>query len=211
MRNFREEISLALSRAREIVPGYLDVQALEEVVDPVCDLLHRLGQITEDEEFLLTAANAAVSALGQQASKGSLWVDGFLRWLAHQLINLWWASQRYSQLVLWVFPRGRAAEVSLFGDYREKVLERMEVGEWACHSLIIGIGPDTPVWKISVRLRPGIDWSRDQEFGWKDAYGVHKEFWDAGRRAYVRRSMSGRTRYTLLFNEEGYLKEVIAE
>ena len=48
-----------------------------------------------------------------------------------------------------------------------------------------------------------IDWSKDQDFGWKDDFGQHVEFWDNKSRRYVRSSMSGLTKYTIIFDDAG--------
>lgn len=205
MAKIKTQIMEVLRKGREIVPGYLhDVS--QELIEAVASLLERLQQVVpRDVDFLHVAGNEAISALGRIEVEG--WEDSYMRWQAHQLINLWWAFAKDPNAGLWVFPKGKAAEVSLFSPYPDRTYQYLD-----CPFLdsggaaVIGIGPT--LYKLEVRLASHIEWDKDQDFGWEDGYGEHVEYWDAARREYVRRSMSGRTYYTLLFDEEGLLKEV---
>ena len=138
--------------------------------------------------------------------------DSYTRYLLHQEFNRRFSERRAEKLreeasvfaspevILGFFHHGEAEEVSLFSGYPEKAGELFRGnGTSLPPDLIIGYGCKD----LSVTVVATFDTSVDHDWGWEDSLGEHVEYYDAASRTFYRRSMSGRTCYRLLIDDNG--------
>jgi hypothetical protein len=124
--------------------------------------------------------------------------DGRIRFEEHQE-----AAQMFidacpvkESIILGFFDYQLSTEESRFDFYPEGTYERFEAdNRQGSLELMIGYGPRDLA--TQVRARKDFDLSIDQDFGWKDAFGIHIEKYVASSREYIRESMTKRHYYTL--------------
>ncbi len=136
--------------------------------------------------------------------------DSYTRYLLHQQYNRRLSELRAEKLgeeaevIFGFFRHGEAEQVSLFAGYPEIAEKLFRVSKNAFlnelpQDIIIGYGcKDCSVTVVAV-----FDTSVDHDWGWEDGYGEHIEYYDAASRTFHRSSMSGRTCYRLLINDDG--------
>jgi len=133
--------------------------------------------------------------------------SSYQRYQLHQEFNRHLSELRAEKLgeeaevVFGFFHYGDAEEVSLFAGWPEIAGELFRCnGADLPSDLVIGYGCKD----LSVTVVAAFDTSVDHDWGWEDGYGEHVEYYDAASRTFYRRSMSGRTCYRLLIDEDGY-------
>lgn len=128
------------------------------------------------------------------------------RWEMHQQLNRAAHELRSKNtgkmVVFGFFTRDKnAQEVSLF-----------DAIDWSSElrrDLVIGFGCEdmqerAPYWLVpSSSGKSGFSLAKDHDFGWIDGMGEHVEFYSAETRTLTRESMTGRTSYEIVFNENG--------
>ena len=133
-------------------------------------------------------------------------IDSYTRYLLHQQYNRRLSELRAEKLgeeadvVFGFFHHGEAEQVSLFAGYPE-IAEKLFrcIGTDLLSNLIIGYGCKD----CSVTVVAAFDTSVDHDWGWINGYGEHIEYYDAASRTFHRSSMSGRTCYRLLIDDDG--------
>jgi len=133
--------------------------------------------------------------------------DSYTRYLLHQEFNRRFSELRAKRLgeeaevIFGFFHHGEAEQISLFADWPEIAKELFRGNGIGLPSdIIIGYGCKD----LSFTVMAAFDTSVDHDWGWEDGYGEHVEYYDAASRTFYRRSMSGRTCYRLLIDEDGY-------
>lgn len=134
--------------------------------------------------------------------------DSYARYLLHQKFNRYFSEIRAEKLgeeaevVFDFFFHGEAEQVSLFSGYPEIARDLFRsIGGDLPNNIIIGYGcQDISVFPVIARFNTWVD----HDWGWEDHLGEHIEYYDAATRTFYRKSMSGRTCYRLLIDEDGY-------
>jgi hypothetical protein len=169
---------------------------------PVWEGLEDILNQAKWERRAFVHALALGNALISQAD-----TDSYTRYLLHQEFNRRFSERRAEKLgekaevIFGFFHYGDAEEVSLFAGWPEIAGELFRCnGADLPSDLVIGYGCKD----LSVTVIAAFDTSVSHNWGWEDGFGEHVEYYDAASRTFYRRSMSGRTCYRLLIDEDGY-------
>jgi len=131
--------------------------------------------------------------------------DGFTRWLQHQELNKIlggiYCEQQECEMIKGFFKPNISSEESLFSGYPETTNERFKIQDnnGPLPDLIIGIGPEY----LKNNIIPSFNIHISHDWGWEDEYGKHIESYNHETKIYTRLSMTGRTNYSLLIDDNG--------
>ncbi len=173
---------------------------VKEIVEQITPILNNTKWETD---VFVAALKLGHELISRQDEK---W-EAYERWQMHQELSLLLSELRaealgeVAEVVFNFFPKGIANEISLFTGYMENEVFKIQVRH-ENDPIIIGYGCKD----LSVTVWAKFDTSTSQDWGWKDGYGEHIEYFNADTQNYVRSSMSGRTNYCLkIQKDEGSL------